>query len=204
MAFYEGKLSTEDSMQFTSYSDKLFRCNDIRTLNTKHNSSELIGQLRVAISYKMSKLWYQCYWNGIEYLDIITDYLRLNTTFIEPTGNRWSTLKMVNNSEADYLLDGQENYQGLLEQFSNLIIIGTEGYHKLNFLLRKKTIQFSVGSYLNVFNSLIWMLTFISILFISGIISPNVSRQNQQKKSFWNLNFNLIFDYLNMLMTKHP
>lgn len=79
MAFYEGKFSTEDLMQFTQYSEKLFRCNDIKTLNTKYNSNELLGELRVAISYKMSKPWYQCYWNGIEYLDIITNYLRLNT-----------------------------------------------------------------------------------------------------------------------------
>lgn len=111
---------------------------------------------------------------------------------------------MVNNSEADYLLDGQENYQGFLEEFSNLIVIGTEGYHKLNFFLKKRIIQFSVYSYLNVFNSSIWLLTLISILFISGIISLNVSKQSEQKKSFWNIHLNLIFDYVNMLVSKAP
>ena len=49
-------------------------------------------------------------------------------------------------------------------------------------LVRKNTIQFSVGSYLNVFNSLIWMLTFISILLISGINSECIKTKSTEEK----------------------
>ena len=86
----------------------------------------------------------------------------------------------------------------------NLVLVATNGNDEINFLLRKKRIKFSITSYFNILNSYIWLLMLISIVIISGIISFNLSLENYRKKSFWNLNLNLIFGYLNMLMTKQP
>ena len=121
MVIFEKSFTAEDLLQFTEYSGTLFRCRDIRTSNGKYNSSDLI-ELVVASIYSYVKPHYQCYWYGSEYLQIIANYLRLNISVIESNDDWLSTLTMINNSSADYLLQGEDNV-GILEQFSNLIFL---------------------------------------------------------------------------------
>ena len=198
MSMFEGSLN-QDLLEMTDWSETLFRCKDVRTFNSIYNESGLNGDFVMTLTYRNANL---CYWHGIQLIQSVIRYLRLNIKFVQPNGYYNRTLEMLANNQIDYIIDGIEANEIFLGQNPNLTNIGTHGYHRLNFLLRKETIKFSVVNYLNVFNSPIWLLAFISVFFISGIISFNVSRQNDQKKKFWNMNFNLIFDYLNMLMSK--
>ena len=201
MSMFEGSLNQEDLLQITGWSETLFRCKDVRTFNSIYNTSHLNGDFVITLTYRNTKPWYLCF-DGIEFLENVVRYLRLNIKFVQPNGQYDRTLKMIANNQIDYIIDGVQANETYLRQNPNLTIIATQGYHKLNFLLRKETIKFSVVNYLNVFNSPIWLLAFMSMFFISGIISFIQSRQYHQKKKLWNINLNLIFDYLNMLMSK--
>ena len=201
MSLFEGKFVLEDLLQIADWSETLLRCKDVRTLNSIYNSTDLNGDLVITLTYLSSKPWYLCF-DGIEFIENVVRYLRLNIKFVRSIGSYDGTLKMIANNQVDYISNGIEADETFLRQNPNLTIIETREFHKLNFLLRKETIKFSVVNYLNVFNSPIWLLAFMSMFFISGIISFIQSRQYHQKKKFWNINLNLIFDYLNMLMSK--
>ena len=213
MGSAEESFSFLELLNFADWSETLINCRDVRKLNIKYNSSDLIDQLRVTSIIKSSKPWFQCF-SYVDFLQVIIQFLRLNVSFVEPNHdfdgtlgwynqtNSTGPLKMMDNNQVDYIVDKVITNEMLWNP--NLILTTTNGNHEINFLLRKKRIKFSISSYLNILNSYIWLLMLISILLISKIISLNVSRQNEQKKSFWNLNLNLIFDYLNMLMTKQP
>lgn len=89
---------------------------------------------------------------GIQFVQNVIRYLRLNIKFIQPNRSYNRTLKMVANHQIDYIIYGIEANEIFLRQNTNLTIIGIQGYHRLNFLLRKETMKFSVVNYLNVFN----------------------------------------------------
>ena len=207
----EERFSFLDLLQLVNWADILLNCKDIRKLNLKYNSSDLIGYLRVTSLFQSSKPSFQCF-DKIDFLQVIIQFLHLNVSFVEPNHDFDGTLgwynqthssgllKMMDNNQVDYIVDRVITNEML--SHPNLIIVTTDGNFKMNFLVRKQTLKFSVASFLDIFSSFIWLVMFISILFISGIISIILSRKNYLKKDFWIFNLNLIFDYLNMLMCK--
>lgn len=219
MGSVEENFSYVDLLQLTFWADILMHCKDIRTLTANYNSTELISPFRITTSSKSSKSWFICYSNT-DYLENIMHYLHLNISFIEPKDDfngsvGWynhthssGPLKLMVNNQIDFIINDILMTDQLFQSNLFLMTKSLNGDHKVNFMIRKQTKKFSVISYSNVFNSSIWLLLFVSILFISGIISLNICfkkiSKEHRKNVFLRLSCNLIFDYLNMLMSKHP
>ena len=62
---------------------------------------------------------------------------------------------MMDNNQVDYII---ENVMTNEMWHSNLINMIINRNHKIDFLLTKKIIKFSIASYLNNLNSYIWLL----------------------------------------------
>ena len=211
MGSAEERFSFLDLLQLVNWADALLNCKDIRKLNLKYNSSDLIGYFGVTSLFQSSKAWFQCF-DKIDFLEIIIQFLRLNVSFVEPNHDFDGTLgwynqthstgplKMMDNNQVDYIVDKVITNEMLWHP--NLILTTTNGNFRINFLVKKQTLKFSVASFLDVFSSFIWLLMLISILFISGILSIILSRKSDLKKDYWILNLNLTFDFLNMMMCK--
>ena len=103
-------------LNLIDWSETLLNCKDVRKLNIKYNSSDLIDQLRVTSIIKSSKPWFQCF-DNIDFLQVIIQFLRLNISFVKPNHDFDSTLgwynqthssgplKMMDNNQVDYIID---------------------------------------------------------------------------------------------------
>ena len=210
--------SAEDSFSFlnlldlTFWGDTLMHCKDVRKLSVAHNSSHLFGKLNVSTTFKSSRSWFSCY-DDIDYLENIMHYLRLNVSFVEPNHDFDGTLgwynethskgpmKMISNNEVDFIIDSISMIDKLWHPNLFHKTNALSGDHKINFLIKKQRIKLSLDSYLTAFSSFIWLLMFLSILLVSGIISLNLFLTKNYQQIYI-LNLNLIFDYLNMLICK--
>lgn len=212
--------SAEDSFSFlnlldlTFWGDTLMRCKNVRKFSAADDSSYLFDRLNVSTLFESSRSWLLCF-DDIDYLENIMHYLRLNVSFVEPNHYFDGTLgwynetdskglmKMISNNEVDFIINSISMTDKLWHPNLFHMTNALKGDHKINFLIKKQRIKLSLDSYLTVFNSLIWLLMFLSILLISGMISLNLFlKKNYQQ--IYILNLNLIFDYLNMLICKQP
>ena len=163
-------------------------------------------------------MWYNCA-KSRELPEIIGHYLRLNLSFIKPNDDFDGTigwingtdssgpLKMIANNQVDYVTN--DMFMNDI-WYPNLIVTSTalnENY-EISFFMIKQTTRLSLANYLNVFNSLIWILIFVSILvigFVHGTILTIKLKECRNKKAIEKLIeliLNFTFSYFNLLMCK--
>ena len=195
----------------------ILNCKKISDLKSDLTSDIINGSLRITKIFKNPKSWYDC---GVssELHQIIGHYLRLNLSFIKPNSDFDGTigwfnetdsaglLKMITNNQVDYLINNM--FMNDI-WYPNLIVTSTalkENYG-ISFSIKKQTTRLPLANYLNVFNLLIWILIFISILvigFVHGTILT-IKSGDWNKRTIKNsikLSLNLIFSYFNLLICK--
>ena len=182
--------------------NKLINCKYFTDLKVNHKSGEVINDSFRIVAPRGSIEDFSC---GVdpELPEMISHHLHLNLSFVTKDyfkdGNYTSPL--VNN-DADYIT-GDISMIDLLSTH-NLIVASNyirEIYH-INFLLRKQPIGISLKNYFRIFNVLIWMLLFATIIVI-GVIQgiKLISRKKNNSKSIFKSTLNLIFNYFNLMMS---
>ena len=100
---------------------------------------------------------------------------------------------MLLNNQIDY----STNDVTMNQRISHPNSIGFSNYlvtnFGINFLLQKQSIRLSIGNYLNVFDTSIWLLFLVSVLAIASVEGSKVKSLK--------LTFDLIFNYLNVLFS---
>ena len=125
----------------------MFHCGDIRKIQSKYNSSYFVGQLNYGIGYYYCYEDYQFMKNIVHYLRLKLNMALINSNEINDTST--FGLQMVIQNRYNYLI----NYHNVVQWHPNLTQITTDGFHGINFLVRKETIKLTLESYLSVFNS---------------------------------------------------
>ena len=132
------------------------------------------GTLRLTAIQILPKLWYNCGFDTASN-QIIGHYLQLNISFVRPNHQFDGTigwvnqshcngpLKIIINNQVDYVINDIFMTEAW---YPNLIVTSTaiKETYGISFALKKQDIRLSFANYLNVFNLLIWILFFTSIL----------------------------------------
>ena len=192
-----------------SWVDQLMYCKNHQELDPNYkNSTQLIGSFKITHSYSNAKSWNYCgYYTELP--EIISHYLRLNLTFIIPNHDFDGTLgwynethssgpnKMISNNQIDYITNEVLVTENIWHPNLYQLSTGLFNNHAINFIVRKQIIKTSISDYFKTFNWLTWLLIFFSISIVS-IVQTFIS-QNKFDKYFCR---KLLFDYLNMLLSK--
>ena len=186
-------------------SDKLIDCKYLRDLNNNHKVGNIVdGQLRFT-SNKGGTESFEC---GIhvELPKIIGD-LHLNLSFLTrdqvlKRRNSTSPTKMIANDDVDYLTS-DISMTGLL---SDLNSIASSNYinedYLTNFLMKKQSIRISLENYYSIFNILIWILLFATIVVVGVIQGMKlILRKEDNRKNIFKFTSDLIFNYFNLMMS---
>ena len=161
--------------------DEIMYCKSHTDLNPRHkNGIQIEGSLRFTNLYPKEDSWTFCgYYTELP--EIISHYLKLNLTFVRPNNDFDGTLgwlnathskgplKMISNDQVDYIFNEVLTTKNIWNP--NLYELSTALFddYTINFLVRKQYMKTSIADYFKVFNLLIWMLIFGSIITVSAI-----------------------------------
>ena len=194
-------------------SNRLMLCKDLRELKSNHNRNDKFdGSFKITSFFNISKMWYNCGHNTV-IPEIISHYLRLNISFVTPNHNFDGTmgyfngthgsgpLKMIANNQVDYVTNDIYLSENLWNPKMIALSSAIDQSYAISFITKKESIMLSIGSYMNVFNLLIWMLLIISIILIALIHGLIVIIERTHKITFMKFISELIFGYFNLLMS---
>ena len=124
----------------TTSSNLLMLCKELRELDPKHDPNDVIdGSFKITSFLNNPKAWYNCAENVV-IPEIISHYLHLNLTFVEPNNDLDGTMGYINKTHAS----------GPLKMIDMLTAIDQS--YAINFIMKKQTNRILIGYSLKLFN----------------------------------------------------
>ena len=193
----------------SSWVDKVMYCKSYSDLNPKHKDGiQIQGSFKFTNLYHNEDTWTFCgYYTELP--EIISHYLKLNLTFVTPNNDFDGTLgwhnqthskgplKMISDNQVDYIFNEVLITKNIWNP--NLYELSTALFddYTINFLVRKQLIKISIADYFKIFNLLIWMLVFGSIITVSAV--QTIILLSKFKTTFF---IELSWNYSKLLLNK--